>query len=116
MRVPVDFIFRPTSALLDAARRCDGEALAGVAVWRTHDFHGHLVHPQEELEAAFWSVFQAMLVHDQPTADQLAFRQACLALGFAGCWSVERAREGGDAQDLVEEAKRAAAFLRDHAP
>ena len=116
MRVPVDFIFRPTPALLDAARRWDGEALAGVAVWRTHDFHGRLMHAQEELEAAFWSVFQAMLVHDRPTADQAAFRQACLDLGFTGCWSVERAREGGEAQDLVEEAKRAANFLRDHGP
>jgi hypothetical protein len=110
------YVFAPTAALLDAIKLADERYLAGVSVWTTkeHDRVGQ-EHTKAEIEAAFWTLFLARLVGEEPEPAALRqLRATCLHLGFEGCWSVFTTRQGGSAAELIEEAVDAEPFVRQH--
>jgi hypothetical protein len=110
------YVFAPTEALLNAMELAGERYLAGVSVWTTkeHDRIG----PEEaksEIEDAFWTLFLARLVGEDPEPTSLSqLRATCLQLGFEGCWSVLTTRQGGPATELIEEAIDAKPFVRQY--
>ncbi|WP_139215494.1 hypothetical protein [Lysobacter sp. cf310] len=115
MRLPLYFIFLPTSALVAAALQVNEAGMAKAWVWTTHE-HDRTGsdHSQQELEQAFWADFQANLIYDDETEAQKSFRNFCVQLGFSGCWTVVQTGWGGPAEDLIESGCKAMDFLRSH--
>jgi hypothetical protein len=112
------FIFLPSELLLSAANEfgCVSEPALEPSVWtmRQHDCTGY-EHSVQALEESFWTVFLANLLEDTPEPERIkSFRVRCRALGFSMCWSVQATKAGGDASDLVNEARTARAFLQRH--
>ena len=86
-------------------------------MWTTHETdRTGLDHSQQELEQAHWADFQASLIYDNESEAQRNFRNFCLELGFAGCFSVVQAKFGGPAEDLMEIGREATEFLAGHSP
>lgn len=113
MRLEVDFILIPTQELVEAAALVAEAQLVEASVWTTHvtDRTG-LDHSKEEIQDAFWVLFQANLIFDQETALQRAFRERCNELGFSRCWTVIQTMGGGSAEELMDAADDARDFLR----
>lgn len=110
------YVFLPTPALLEAMAIAKEKYLAEVSVWITkeHDRVGQ-EHSGAQIESAFWTMFLAKLVGEDPEPALLyQLRKTCVQLGFAGCWSVVCTRSGGPAAELIEEADDAGAFVRQH--
>ena len=79
-------IFTPTAALEAAMRTADEKYLSPVSVWITKD---HDKVGQEftlsEIESAFWSLFLASLVSDEPEPTALVqLRTTCLEIRVCG--------------------------------
>lgn len=111
------YIFTPTATLLNAMRVAEETYLSPVSVWTTkeHDRTGP-EQSQAQIESAFWTLFLAKLVGDDPEPLLLReLRERCLVLGMTGCWTVVCTRNGGPAAELVEEASEAELFVRQYA-
>jgi len=116
MAINLYYIFSPTIALLDAMRIAEETYLSQVSVWITkeHDRTGP-EQTQTQIESAFWTLFLAKLVGDDPEPTLLRqLRETCLRLGLAGCWTVVCTRVGGPAAELIEEAADAELFVRQY--
>ena len=118
MQTTKHYIFSPAEGLLttantfipDEARYLRAEVWSVVCHDRVDDEQS-----REELEAAFWTLFVAQQVYDQPEPPHRSgFRERCVALGFHGCWTVTVTKRGGPASELIDEAKDAATFLAAH--
>lgn len=116
MTITLYYIFTPTIALLDAMSVAEETYLSPVSVWTTkeHDRTGP-EQTQAEIESAFWTLFLAKLVGDDPEPVLLReLRETCLGLGLSGCWTVVCTRNGGPAVELVEEANDAELFVQQY--
>jgi hypothetical protein len=110
------YIFTPTIALLDAMKVAEETYLSQVSVWITkeHDRTGP-EQTQAQIESAFWTIFLAKLVGEDPEPVLLReLREKCLRLGLSGCWTIVCTRTGGPAAELVEEAIDAELFVRQY--
>lgn len=113
MQIIMYYVLEPTAVLLELAKAAGEEALVRRAVWlvRVHDRVG-AEYSKDEISMAHWLLFLANLVvdHDEP-ASLAEMRSKCLALGFVGCWTLAETKVGGDATDLMKEARSARDFL-----
>lgn len=106
------YTFLPTAALAEEAGAANEEWLLEPEIVEDieHDRTGPN-HPQDEIERAFWTIFLAKLLSEDPEpAKALRFRRRCVELGLAGCWTVQVVRGGSSAEELIAEAKDAAPY------
>jgi hypothetical protein len=116
METQLFYVFIPTRTLVEVAKSAGQEYLTEVGVWidKAHDRIGK-EHGQKELELAFWSLFLANLIGENPEPRKLRhMRETCLELGFENCWTVVCTTSGGGVADLLSEASEANSFLHQH--
>ena len=118
MQTMKHYIFSPSENLLTLARNFihDDAQYCSAEVWSVvcHDRSGD-EQTREEIEAAFWALFVARQIYDDPEPlHYIEFRERCLAFGINGCWTVTVTKSGGLASELIDEAKVAVAFLAKH--
>ena len=114
MRQTMYYIFVPTDELAMAAAAADENWLVENHVWADVEYdRTGTEHAVTDVEQAFWTVFLAKLVSEEPESPAAsAFRVRCLALGFKGCWRVLTTRSGGPVADLMSEAIEAGPYAR----
>jgi hypothetical protein len=103
------YVVTPTTALAAIAKEHDLDGLVDeLAVFRMERHSHHLMGAERELRDALWTtLIGGWDLDGAEEAERIkSFLRACLVLEPDQCWTIQQAREGGDASELFSRAEQ----------